>query len=103
MYTVFMQLSSYAPMQKLSVPPVTFLVSIGENIWYFNFNRVFSELSQFRGSDKTLKSELAYLIFTAGQTKLWESNVFSPVCLSVCPEVGSHMTVIHDAIGHLTI
>ena len=31
--------------------------------------------------------------------KVWESNIFSRVCLSVCLSTGVFMTITHDAMG----
>ena len=41
--------------------------------------------------------------FYCPPTKLRESNVFSPVCLSVWQQGGPHVTIIHDAISQLRV
>ena len=38
-------------------------------------------------------------IFTAHHV-VREGNVFTRVCLSICPMGGSHVNFAHDALGH---
>ena len=41
------------------------------------------------------------IYFYRPHMSLWQDNVFSHVCLSVCSQGGPHVTTLYDAIGQL--
>ena len=74
---------------------------------YFSKKSIFEVLNYISGWYPVLKTlefwffRPILIYFYRPHMSLWQDNVFSHVCLSVCSHGGPHVTTLYDAIGQL--